>query len=299
MKLCKLHARIQEMNKINRLTYYNKVKNLLKKFPVVALVGSRQRGKTSLARQIKDSWEGPVHYFDLENPLDMQRMEDPLLTLKNLEGLIIIDEVQHKENLFMLLRVLADREPLPARFLLIGSASGRLLHQSAESLAGRIVYLELPGFGLWEVGMEKMERLWIRGGYPRSFLAESDDDSFEWRDAYIKTFFGKDLPELGVKVMGAQLRRFWFMASHYHGQVWNNSEIARSLGVSVNTIRNYLDLLTETFMVRQLMPWYENVGKRVVKSPKFYFRDSGLLHTLLNIKTKEELLIYPRLGASW
>lgn len=144
-----------------------------------------------------------------------------------------------------------------------------------------------------------MERLWIRGGYPRSFLAESDEDSFEWRDAYIKTFFGKDLPELGVKVMGVQLRRFWFMASHYHGQVWNNSEIARSLGVSVNTIRNYLDLLTETFMVRQLMPWYENIGKRVVKSPKFYFRDSGLLHALLNIKTKEELLKYPKLGASW
>ncbi len=287
------------MTKIDRATYFNKIKDLLKKFPVVALVGSRQSGKTTLANQIKATWEGPVHYFDLENPLDMQRMEDPFLTLSHLEGLIIIDEVQHKENLFMLLRVLADRDPLPARFLLLGSASGRLLHQSAESLAGRIAYLELPGFGLWEVGMENREKLWVRGGYPKSFLAESDDDSFEWRDVYIKTFFGKDLPELGVKVMGVQLRRFWFMASHYHGQIWSHSEIARSLGISVNTIRSYLDLLTETFMIRQLMPWYENIGKRLVKAPKVYFRDSGLLHTLLNLKNKEELLNHPKLGASW
>lgn len=299
MNFCSLSARIQGMEKIERRTYSKKIQDLLKKFPVVALVGSRQSGKTTLANQIKATWEGPVHYFDLENPLDMQRMEDPFLTLKDLNGLIIIDEVQHKENLFMLLRVFADRDPLPARFLLLGSASGRLLHQSAESLAGRIAYLELPGFGLWEVGMDRKEQLWIRGSYPKSFLSESDDDSFEWRDAYIKTFFGKDLPELGVKVMGTQLRRFWFMASHYHGQVWSHSEISRSLGISANTIRSYLDLLTETFMVRQLMPWYENIGKRLVKSPKFYFRDSGLLHTLLNLKTKEELLQHPKLGASW
>lgn len=289
----------RQMPKIDRITYFKKIKDLLRKFPVVALVGSRQSGKTTLANQIKASWEGPVHYFDLENSQDMERMEDPLLTLGQLQGLIIIDEVQHKKNLFMLLRVLADRDPLPARFLLLGSASGHLLHQSSESLAGRIAYLELHGFGLWEIGSENREKLWLRGAYPKSFLAESDDDSFEWRDAYIKTFFGKDLPELGVKVMGAQLRRFWFMASHYHGQIWNHSEIARSLGVSVNTIRNYLDLLTETFMVRQLMPWYENIGKRVVKAPKFYFRDSGLLHTLLNLRNKEELLNNPKLGASW
>lgn len=287
------------MEKIDRITYFTKIKDLLRKFPVVALVGSRQSGKTTLANQIKATWAGPVHYFDLENPQDMERMQDPYLTLGNLEGLIIIDEVQHKENLFMLLRVLADRDPLPARFLLLGSASGRLLHQSSESLAGRIAYLELPGFGLWEVGTENREKLWVRGAYPKAFLAESDDDSFEWRDAYIKTFFGKDLPELGVKVMGAQLRRFWFMASHYHGQIWNHSEISRSLGISVNTIRSYLDLLTETFMVRQLMPWYENIGKRVVKAPKFYFRDSGLLHSLLNLRNKEELLNHPKLGASW
>lgn len=173
------------------------------------------------------------------------------------------------------------------------------MHQTAESLAGRIIYIELPGFGLWEVGKENMEKLWIRGSYPKSFLGDSNESSFEWRDAYIKTFFGKDLPDLGVKVMGVQLRRFWSMASHYHGQVWSHSEIARSLGVAVNTVRSYLDLLTETFMVRQLMPWYENVGKRVVKAPKFYFRDSGLLHTLMNIQNKEELLSNPKLDASW
>lgn len=291
---------IQEM--IERKDYINGILEALNNFQVVALIGSRQSGKTTLARSIaafSKANNQNVHYFDLEGFEDRIRLEDPKQTLEPLKGLVIIDEIQHAPNLFMFLRVLADRKPLPARFLILGSASGNLLKQSAESLAGRICYIELKGLNLNEVGIENLNKLWIRGSYPTSFLAEDDSKSFSWRNQFIQTYLERDMPTLGVQLPSLQLWRFWQMAAHYHGQIWSHSEIARSLGITVNTIKHYLDLLTETFMVKQIAPWFENISKRLVKSPKFYINDSGLLHTLLGIKDYEELIRHPKLGASW
>lgn len=287
---------------IQRSILLNKVKKSLLTFPVTALVGSRQYGKTTLAKQIMQELleKGEsVTFFDLEDPEDLIRLDNPQRMLEPLKGLIIIDEVQRKPDLFPLLRVFSDRQPLLAKFLVLGSASGNLLKQTSESLAGRIQYIELPGFGIDEVENSLVDQLWLRGSYPRSFLASSEDESFAWRESFIQTFLEKDMGLLGIRVPPIQLWRFWQMAAHFHGQIWNHSEIARSLGVSHTTIKNYLDLLTDTFMVRQLPPWFNNTGKSIVKSPKFYIRDSGLLHTIFNIWTLEDLRKHPKLGASW
>lgn len=264
---------------------------------VVALLGPRQCGKTTLARQFVPS-DSP-NYIDLEDPLSLARLDEPMTALRDLTGLVVIDEVQRRPELFPVLRVLADRDPLPARFLILGSASPALLRQSSESLAGRVETVTIGGLALRDVGTETMDSHWLRGGFPLSFLAGSDADSFGWRKNFIQTFLERDLPQLGIGTPAATLLRFWTMLAHYHGQVWNAAEPARSLGVNESTTRRYLDLLEGVFMVRQLQPWYENLKKRQVKSPKIYFRDSGLLHQLLGIRTPAELLTHPKCGASW
>lgn len=273
------------------------VRRALARRRVVLLAGPRQSGKTTLARTF-------VHpaasaYFDLENPVDLARLDEPMTALGALGGTVVLDEIQRRPDLFPVLRVLADRQPSRARFLVLGSASGDLLRQSSESLAGRLEIVELGGFTLEEVGRAAAERLWRRGGHPRAFLARSEADSYTWRAQFIRTFLERDLPQLGGPAAASTLLRFWTMVAHYHGQVWSHAEPARSLGVSQPTIRRYLDLLTSVFMVRQLLPWHENLGKRQVKSPKVYVRDSGVLHQLLGIKTHADLLRHPKLGASW
>ena len=275
------------------------IQELLRKYPIVGIVGARQVGKTTLARMIIDKKRGSYSYFDLENPEDFSRLSDPLLALKELKELVIIDEIQHYPDLFPVLRVLADRPRRPARFLIFGSASPDLLRQSAESLAGRIYYHELNGFSLDEVGISNHKRLWLRGGFPRSYLARSHDDSFEWRRGFIRTFLERDLPQLGITIRSTTLRRFWTMLAHYHGQTWNASEFARSFGVADTTVRNYLDLLSSALVVRQFPPWHENIKKRQVKAPKVYLKDSGILHTLLNLRSLKDLEGHPKIGASW
>ncbi len=261
------------------------------------LVGPRQCGKTTLARQLVP--EDSVNYFDLENPVDLGRLDEPMTALEPLRGLVVIDEVQRRPDLFPVLRVLADRRDAPARFLILGSASGDLQRQSSESLAGRVEQLTLSGFNLWELDDAAGSRLWLRGGFPLSYLARSDADSAIWRKNFIQTLLERDLPQWGVRVPAMALRRFWTMLAHYHGQTWNAAEPARALSVSQPTTRRYLDLLTDAFMVRQIQPYHANIGKRQVKSPKVYVRDSGLLHQLLGIGSEKELLSHPKLGASW
>ncbi len=275
------------------------LRTLLRRHRVVGLIGARQVGKTTLARRLAQAWPGHVEYFDLENPEDQARLAEPLLALKPLRGLVVMDEIQRIPNLFPVLRVLADRPQRLARFLALGSASPELLRQSSESLAGRIVYHEVSGFSLEEVGVANRSRLWIRGGLPRSFLARSAAESHEWRQGFIRTFLERDLPQLGLGLNATAMRRFWTMLAHYHGQIWNASEFARSFGVADTTVRDYLDRLTSAMVVRQLPPWYENVAKRQVKSPKVYIADSGLLHTLLNLRTQADLEAHPKVGASW
>ena len=273
---------------------------LLGRHPVVAILGPRQVGKTTLAHQVAEAWEGgPVSRFDLEDPIDLSRLDEPSLALRILKGLVVLDEIQTRPDLFPLLRVLSDRPGTPARFLILGSASPDLVRHTSESLAGRIHFFPLQGFSLEEVGCEALDRLWLRGGLPRSFLASSDGESAEWRRDFVQTFLDRDVPQLGIRVAPQTLRRFWAMLAHYHGQVWNASEFARSFGVSDSAVRNYLDILTGTFVVRQLQPWTENIKKRQVKMPKIYFTDSGLLHTLLHVENEDTLLAHPRLGASW
>lgn len=269
----------------------------LARAPVVALLGPRQCGKTTLARQLVDA--ASLNYFDLEDPISLARLDEPLTTLGELRGMVVIDEVQRRPELFPLLRVLADRPEMPARFLILGSASPALLRQSSESLTGRLEILEMEGFSLAEVGLEQAATLWLRGGFPRSFLAGSDGDSLIWRRNFIRTLLEGDLPQLGVRVPAATLQRFWAMLAHFHGQLWNGSELGRSLGVNQTTCRRYLDLLAGVFMVRLLQPWHANLLKRQVKAPKIYFRDTGLLHQLLQIPDQNRLLCHPRLGASW
>lgn len=271
----------------------------MRRFPVVAILGARQVGKTTLAKDLVYGDTVPVHFFDLENPADSARLQDPMLGLKDLQGRVVLDEIQHRLDIFPVLRVLADREDMPARFLILGSASPDLLRQSSESLAGRVALYELPGFAMDEVGADQVDRLWLRGGFPRSFLSESDAASSEWRQSFVRTYLERDLPQLGVTVPALTLRRFWTMLAHIHGQIWNASEFGRSFGVSDTTVRRYLDILTSTFVVRQLLPWHENVGKRQVKSPKIYLSDAGLLHTLLNLPTLDDLEGHPKVGASW
>ncbi|MFA7504064.1 MAG: ATP-binding protein [Burkholderiaceae bacterium] len=264
---------------------------------VVVLVGPRQCGKTTLARQLLS--EDSINYFDLEDPVSLARLEEPMTALRPLEGLVVIDEVQRRPDLFPTLRVLADRRDAPARFLILGSASGDLLRQTSESLAGRMEQIVIGGFALDEVGASAEQRLWVRGGFPRAYLAANEADSVAWRRSFIRTLLERDLPQWGVRVPVLALQRFWTMLAHYHGQTWNAAEPARALGVSESTTRRHLDLLTDAFMVRQLQPWHANLRKRQVKSPKVYVRDSGLLHQLLGIETEKGLLSHPKLGASW
>ena len=284
---------------ILRYRHEMRLRGLLNQFPVVGLVGARQVGKTTLARSLAAGAQGPVTFFDLEDPADMARLADPRLALESLTGLVVIDEVQHSEGLFALLRVLVDRPGNPARFLILGSADPKLLRQSSESLAGRIVYHELPPFALDETGSDSMHRLWVRGGFPRSFLAAAEEESRAWRSAFLRTFLARDLPQLGISVPVSTMRRFWTMVAHYHGNRWNAAELARSLGVSAPTVSSYLDTLVDALVVRRLNPWFENLRKRQVKAPKVYVADTGLLHTLLRIRTESALLGHPKCGASW
>lgn len=286
------------MRKIERRGRLAAVQRLLKEQRAVLLLGARQVGKTTLAHDLAKRWD-KVTFFDLESPSDLARLEEPMLALEKLRGLIVLDEVQNRAELFPVLRVLADRPRPLARFLLLGSASPELLRQGSETLAGRVAFYELPGFDLEEVGPMRHEQLWFRGGFPRSFLAGSNRESAQWRRDFIRTFLERDLPQLGVTIPALTLRRFWTMLAHYHGQIWNASEFARSFGVAHTTIRRYIDLLTAALVARQLPAWSENVGKRIVKSPKVYIADSGLLHSLLGLETLRELESHPKLGASF
>lgn len=284
---------------VPRPRHANCIRELFGACPVVAILGARQVGKTTLAREIGRSDEGPVTYLDLEDPDVLARLEEPKLALRGSKGLVILDEVQRRPDLFPLLRVIVDQEGSAARFLLLGSASPDLLRQTSESLAGRIAYHQLDGFALDEVGEAATDSLWWRGGFPRSFLASSDAVSSVWRRSFVRTFLERDLPQLGSQVPSVALHRFWRMLAHYHGQTWNGAELARAFGVAATTVRRYLDLLTGTLVLRQLQPWHENLGKRQVRSPKVYVADSGLLHTLLGIESRADLLTHPKVGASW
>jgi len=285
---------------IDRPEHLRQIFRLLGEFPVVAIVGARQTGKTTLAAAVGAAAGGVVHRFDLEDPRDEARLAAPMLALEALEGLVMIDEVQRRPDLFPLLRVLADRAGTRVRYLILGSAAPELVQSSAESLAGRIAYHELPGLDLAEAGIDAAETLWRRGGLPRSLLAASDAASLRWRNQYIRTYLERDIPALGFRLAPATLRRFWGMLAHYSGQLWNGAELARAFAVSEPTVRRYLDILVATCMVRVLPPWHENYGKRQVKAPKIYFADSGLLHALLDVGgTAAALLGHPRVGASW
>lgn len=284
---------------IERPRHRRTLRRLLAENPVAALLGARQVGKTTLARLIAGASEQPVTFFDLESPRDVARLAEPELALEPLRGLVVLDEIQRRPELFPVLRVLADRPGRPATFLVLGSASPDLLRQSSESLAGRIAYHEVGGLGLDEVGPDELETLWLRGGFPRSFAAETLETSAEWRENFIRTFLERDLPQLGVHVPAPAMRRLWTMLAHYHGQTLNASELGRSLGVSYHTIRRHLDALEATFVVRIIQPWTENLKKRQVKSPRIFIEDSGLLHTLLGIESMDDLLGHPKLGASW
>ncbi len=284
---------------IERARHLKEVEELLSWNPVVAILGARQIGKTTLARRLTARLGTPVTFFDLENPDELAMLDEPMLALSPLSGLVVIDEIQRRPELFPILRVLADRPEEPARFLILGSASPELLRQSSESLAGRIQYYKLGPLALDEVGAEALQPLWFRGGFPRSYLADSDARSVQWRGAFVRTFLERDVPALGIQIPAATLERFWSMLAHYHAELWNGAELARSFGVGATTVRRYLDVLTATFLVRQLQPWHENIGKRQVKAPKLYFSDSGLLHTLLRIDTVDELVRHPKVGASW
>jgi predicted AAA+ superfamily ATPase len=282
---------------IERRRLCEQIDTALRRSRIAALLGPRQCGKTALARRFAAGKK--AEYFDLEDPTDARRLEDPSLTLAPLTGLVVIDEIQRKPELFPLLRVLADRQPLPAKFLILGSASPDLIRQSSETLAGRIEFVYMAGFDLEEVGAEHLTRLWHRGGLPLSYLAETDEDSAAWRDNFISTFLERDLRSFGIESSPVQLRRFWTMLAHMHGQIWNAAPLAVSLGISNMTARRYLDILQGAFMIRVLPPWHENIKKRQVKSPKVFLQDSGLLHSLLEIRAPRALLGHPKLGASW
>ena len=283
---------------IIRSNHLATINALLGQFPVVALIGPRQAGKTTLARELAAQTNNPAHFFDLEDPRDAARLASPMLALEPLRGLVVLDEIQTQPDLFPVLRVLADRVNTPARFLVLGSASPELAHHSAETLAGRVAYHELSGFNLAEVGAENAHRLWLRGGFPRAYL-DSETASLRWRREFAHTYLERDIPALGLRLPPATLRRFWNMLAHYHGQTWNGAELARAFGVSEKTVRHYLDILAATFMVRILPPWHENLGKRQVKAPKIYLSDSGMLHTLLGLESEPALMGHPKVGASW
>ena len=282
---------------IKRNYYLNRLKTAIARSPVTALLGPRQCGKTTLARLIAEQTEAVL--FDLESVPDQRRLQNPELMLGSLSGLVVLDEIQTMPELFQVLRVLVDRPENQARFLILGSASPEIIKSASETLAGRVEFIELQGFDLSETGADTWKTLWLRGGYPRAYLANSDEDSLTWREGFIRTFLERDIPQLGINIPSTTMRRFWTMLAHYHGQTWNAADIGRSMGLSDKTVRSYLDILTGTFMIRQLQPWFENLGKRQVKSPKIYFRDTGLLHSLLDIPNTHALLGHPKVGASW
>lgn len=289
---------------IPRQLHLDQLADRLANFPVVAMLGPRQVGKTTLARQLATQWPGPVKHFDLEDPEDQARLSDPAFVLRPLSGLVVLDEIQTRPDLFPLLRVLADRLDTPARFLLLGSATPELMRHTAESLAGRVVFHEVEGLALDEIapvqsGADWLDDRWLRGGFPRSLLAKSLAGSREWREAFIRTYLERDLPQLGITLPAMTLRRFWTMLAHYHGQTWNGSELGRALGVSDKTVSRYLDILEGTFMAFRLLPWHTNLGKREVKAPKVYVADSGILHGLLGVNGLDDLLAHPKCGASW
>lgn len=288
--------------KVSRSAHVRTIRALLRDNPVVAILGARQVGKTTLARQVLTSWRGKKVLFDLEDPVDRRKLEDPGLVLREAQGLVVLDEVQRLPGVFGLLRVLADRRPTTARFLVLGSASPELLRQSSESLAGRIAFHDLDGLQQGEVADlhgYTVDRLWLRGGFPASYLARNDDVSLRWRQDFVRTFLQQDLPALQPGVPTAQLERFWLMLAHGHGNLWNAAELARSLGTGEAVARRHLDLLAQTFVLRVLPPWHENLAKRQVKSPKVYIADSGIAHALLGIRTHHDLLGHPKGGATW
>ena len=279
---------------------YAAVMKSLQTFPVTALLGPRQVGKTTLAKQLAGQYGGSTIYLDLELPSDLNKLQSPELYLReHSDALIIIDEIQRKPELFALLRALVDQERRPGRFMILGSASPDLMRHASESLAGRVVYHELPPLCLTETGPDSIRKLWLRGGYPNSFLAGSDAESHQWRQAFIATYLERDIPQLGVRIPAAQLGRFWTMLAHLNGQLWNASHIAAGMGLSSTTMRHYLDVLEDTFIIRQLKPWFANTGKRLTKAPKIYLRDTGLLHSLLQLGTEDLLMSHPGVGSSW
>jgi len=282
-----------------RTAWVDSVLAALRHSPVVALLGARQVGKTTLAHQVAARFRSRTTLFDLENPDHVRRLADPMAALEHLRGLVVLDEIQRRPDLFPVLRVLSDRPKRPARFLVLGSGSAELLRQSAESLAGRIHYEQLGGFSLDEVGSKEADRLWLRGSFPRAFLARTETQSYAWRRDFVQTFLERDLPQLGFRTPAATLFRFWSMLAHYHAQIWNGAELARAFAVTEATIKHWLDVLSATFVVRVLAPWYENLGKRQVKSPKVYVADAGLLHVLLDVANRDELRNHPKVGASW
>ncbi|MBI1783781.1 ATP-binding protein [Candidatus Sumerlaeota bacterium] len=283
---------------IDRKQALKRIHRAFRAHPAVALEGPRQCGKTTLARAFMAGKKNCA-FFDLEKPVDRRKLETPEQTLGGLRGWVVLDEIQRKPELFEFLRVLLDRPSNPARFLLLGSASPSLIRGVSESLAGRVGLIDLGGFDLRETGAAHWRKLWLRGGFPRSFLAVDDAASAEWRESFEQTFLERDMPQFGITIPAETLRRFWTMLAHYHGQVWNAAEFARALGSSEATARRYLDILAGAFMVRVLPPWFENMKKRQVKAPKIYVRDSGLMHTLQDVQSADDLAGHPKLGASW
>ncbi len=283
---------------IGRHSLLTEIEKNFRAHPAVAITGARQAGKTTLAREFARTFATVAH-FDLESSRDLRRLEQPEMVLGSLQGLVVIDEIQRKPELFETLRYLIDRPESKASFLLLGSASPDLIRGVSESLAGRIGVVDLGGFNLREIGAENWQRLWLHGGFPRSYLADDQESSVLWRRSFVRTFLERDIPQFGINLPTERLRRFWTMIAHYHGQVWNGAEFARALGTSEPTARNYLDILAGAYMVRLVPAWFENLKKRQVKAPKIYIRDSGLLHSLLGLESLDELLGHPKLGASW
>ena len=282
---------------INREDLKATIRTAIRRAQVTTVLGSRQCGKTTIAREL--GFEAKAEFFDLEDPVSRKRLEEPMTALAGLKGLVVIDEAQRLPALFPVLRVLSDRTPLPARFLLTGSASPDLIRGVSETLAGRVEFIEMSGFNLLEVGPEALRRLWWRGGLPRAYLARTNDDCRSWQEAFVRTFLERDLRMMGIDAPPIRMRKLWTMVAHYHGGTWNASDVARSLGVSPPTAQHYLDILAGSFAVRQLQPWHDNLEKRQRKAPKVFVRDSGLLHALLGLRTFRELEGHPRLGFSW
>ncbi|MCP5004218.1 MAG: ATP-binding protein [Planctomycetes bacterium] len=282
---------------IDRQRYIYQVEKAISRSPITALLGPRQCGKTTLARVICK--RQPNTYFDLESQTDLRRLANPEMILAPLSGLVVIDEIQTKPDLFASLRVVVDKPKNKCSFLILGSASPQVIRKVSETLAGRVEFVDMAGFDLTEIGTNRWKQLWVRGGFPRSFLANGDKDSFAWREGFIRTFLQRDIPQLGINIPAQAMRRFWTMLAHYHGQIWNASRIGSALGINDKTARSYLDILTETYMIQQLQPWHENISKRQVRSPKIYFRDTGLLHSLLDLRDFYAVTGHPQVGASW